>query len=89
MVKNICIFVLVAISSGLGYFAYMQNHELRWVKYNLYQEEATTFQLMMNGICRYPDSGWPEFCEASNGGRKKYLEWYSKTMKQPIPDFPS
>jgi hypothetical protein len=89
MIKNFIIFALVAVCTGLSYLSYMQAHELRWAKYDLYQEEATTFQLMMNGICRYPDNGWPEFCEASNGGRQKYLEWYAKTMKRPIPEFPS
>lgn len=64
-------------------------HEYRWAKYDLYQEEATTFQLMFHGICRFPDSGWPEFCKASNGSRKEYLDWYSKFTKQPIPDFPA
>ena len=77
-------------------YAYVQlGHELQWAKYDLYQEEATTWQLMWNPVCRYPEINDPrmatmkKFCDASNAGRKEYLEWYSKTMQRPIPEFPS
>jgi hypothetical protein len=81
--------VLFAVCVALTYNTLVMHKELQWAKYNLYQEEATTYQLMMNGICRMPDDGgWPEFCKASNGSRKEYLEWYSKFTKQPIPEFP-
>ena len=89
MAKTIAIAVLSVLCVALWYNTLVMAYDLRWAKYNLYQEEATTYQLMTNGICRFPDSGWPEFCEASKAGRKEYLEWYSKTMKQPIPEFPS
>ena len=90
MFKNFAIACLVALSASLGYLHYQQAHELRWAEWNLFQEEATSFQLMMNGFCRMDDPGtMKEFCDASKAGRREYLKWYSKQMNQPIPDFPA
>ena len=82
--------ILGALLIFVTYVCLQQAHELRWAKWNLFQEEATSFQLMMNGFCRMDDPGtMKEFCDASKAGRREYLKWYSKQMNQPIPDFPA